>query len=233
MLETKIEELIGQIDFTLHSMINKRQPRTLGEVQLQWQNQQLTFSLDADLHRHQFEELFTWIWDLWCQYGDDEYEFAYFGRDGWERIKLTREEVQGKYKITVRGNDQNTNPQIRLQKAQMILMAQQNPIAIQAGVVTPINIANALKRFYQELDIPNWEELVSMPQPQPPNTAPLFRPRFKDLTDAEKAQVLAQAGIQPDIEGRLLNEENRRQEVGLDQLVKVAQTIGGKGVGGE
>jgi len=221
MLETKIEELIGQIDFTLHSLINKRQPRTLGEVQLQWQNQQLTFSLDADLHRHQFEELFNWIWDLWCQYGDDEYEFAYFGKDGWERIKLTKEEIQGKYKITVRGNDQNTNPQIRLQKAQMVMMAIQNPAAIQAGVITPQNIANAYKLFFQELDIPNWEGLVTMPAPQPPQTAPIFRPRFRDLTDAEKAQILAQLGIQPDIAGRML-EKQRELKAEDDALEKEA-----------
>jgi len=233
MLETKIEELIGQIDFTLQSMINKRQPRTLGEVQMQWQNQQMVFSLDSDIVRTQFEELFNWIWNLWCQYGDDEYEFAYFGREGWEKIKLSREEVQGKYKITVRGNDQNTNPQLRIQKAQMILMAQQNQVAIQAGVITPQNLANAYKRLYQELDIPNWEELVTMPQPQPPKTAPIFRPRFKDLTDAEKAQILAQLGIQPDIQGRALEKEKELQGEDLDQLAKVADMIGGAGIGGE
>jgi hypothetical protein len=44
LLESKIEELVGQVDFTLQSMINKRQPRTLGEVQLQTQNQQMAFS---------------------------------------------------------------------------------------------------------------------------------------------------------------------------------------------
>jgi len=235
LLEAKIEELIGQIDFTLQSMINRRQPRTLGEVQLQWQNMQMVFSLDADIHRHCFEELFNWIWDLWCQYGDDEYEFAYFGKDGWERIKLTREEVQGKYKITVRGNDQNTNPQVRFQKAQLILAAMNNPIAVQSGVITPQNIANAYKRLYQELDIPNWEELVTMPQPQPPQTAPLFRPKFQDLTDAEKAQVLAQLGIQPDIQGRALSKQEEAQQQELEQLEKLGRALkvgGGVPIGG-
>ena len=66
----------------------------------------------------QFTELVNFIWDLWCQYGTDEYEFNYFGENGWEKIKLTKEEIQGRYKISIRGNDKNTNPQERMQKAQ-------------------------------------------------------------------------------------------------------------------
>ena len=225
MLETKIEELLGQPDFTLQSMINKRQPRTLGEVNYQMQSMQTVFTMDVELVRHAFTELFNWIWELWSQYGSDEYEFAYFGENGYEPIKMTREELQGKYKIVIRGNDQNTNPQLRLQKAQMILQAQQQPAALQSGVVTPQNIANAYKRLFQELDIPNWEELVSMPQPQP---QPLpIQAKMDDLTDAEKAQVLARMGVQPDVQGRAMKSratvedkeiEQRTQEI--DNLVK-------------
>jgi hypothetical protein len=228
ILEGKIEELIGQIDYNLQSMINKRQPRTLGEVQLQFQSSQQVFSLDSDMFRTGFEKLFNWIWELWCQYGSDNYEFAYFGKNGYEPIRLTKEETQGKYKITVRGNDQNTNAQMRIQKAQMILMAVQNPMLLQTGVVTPVNLANAMKRFYQELDIPNWEELV-MPAPMimqqmqaqmanPPVADIRIKP--KDLTDAEVAQVLAKRGIQPDVQGRALKSEAIVQEKRVDQGLK-------------
>ena len=226
LLETKIEELIGQIDFTLQSMINRRQPRTLGEVELQKQSSQMVFSLDADIIRTSFEDLFTWIWELWCQYGDDDYEFAYFGQEGWEKIRLTKEEVQGKYTITVRGNDQNTNPQIRIQKAQAVIAGATNPIALQAGVVTPLNLFNSYKRFYQELDIPNWEELITAPeqQPQQPSveqTAPEFRARFKDLADGEKAQVLAAMGVKPDMQHRML----QHQEARADKQAEATQNL--------
>ena len=223
ILETKVEELIGQVDFTLQSMINKRQPRTLGEVQLQQQNMQMVFSLDAELFRMAFEELFNWIWELWCQYGDDSYEFMYFGREGWQPIKLTKEEIQGHYKITVRGNDQNTNPQVRIQKAQMIMMGMQNPIAIQTGVITPLNIANAYKRFYQELDIPNWEELIS--QPQPPQPQPQVKLNMGDMTDAEQAQVLAKQGIRPDVRGRALKSGAIIQEKQQEQKIDTIKTL--------
>jgi len=240
LLESKVEELLGQVDYTLQSMINKRQPRTLGEVNLQANSAQQVFSLDADMCRTAHEQLFNWIWDLWCQYGDDEYEFMYFGKEGWEPIKLSKEEIQGKYKITVRGNDQNTNPQVRIQKAQMILMAQQNQMAIQTGVITPVNIANGLKRFYQELDIPNWEELVS--QPQPPKPQPNVKLDMDNMTDAEQAQVLAKQGIQPDVQGRALKSKAKIQEKGAEQekleaeaiekTVRTLNTIGGTKEGG-
>ena len=252
MLETKVEELIGQVDFTLQSMINKRQPRTLGEVQMQQQNMNMVFSLDAEMHRSSFEELFNWIYELWCQYGEDEYEFAYFGKEGWEKIKLSREEIQGKYKITVRGNDQNTNPQVKMEKAQQIMLGIQNQMAIQMGVITPIHVANAYKRFYQELDIPNWEELVATPeqiqqqmqqqQQQPPPDD--IKLKGDDLTDAEKAQVLKKRGIEADFQGRGLKSRARTEDKQVEHasartkqmkdLADVAASLGGEeGPGGE
>jgi hypothetical protein len=172
-----------------------------------------------------FEELFNWIWELWCQYGDEQYEFAYFGRNGYEPIKMTKEETQGKYKISIRGNDQNTNPQVRLQKTQMIIQMQSNPVALQTGVISPINISNGYKMALQEMDIPNWEELVMPPemiaqqmqqQQQMPQTQDI-RIKPKDLTDAEIAQILQSRKIQPDIEGRALKSESIVQEKRIEQ----------------
>lgn len=238
ILETKVEELIGQVDFSLHSMINKRQPRTLGEVELQQQNMQQVFSLDADMLREGFGDLFNWILDLWSQYGDDVYEFLYLGKEAGkegEKIKLSREETQNKFTITVRGNDQNTNPQVKMQKAQQIMLGVQNQTAIQMGVITPIQVANAYKRFYQELDIPNWEELVVTAEAlaiqlqeqrkvaeekQLRDESDFIRLKAEDLTDAEIAQLLLKRGIQPDIQGRLLNEQNRRQKEDIEQEAK-------------
>jgi len=228
LLETKVQELLGQPDYTLQSMINRRQPRTLGEVQMQSQGMQNMFTLDADLFRMSFEELFNWIWDLWCQYGDEEYTFAYFGKNGYEPIRMTKEETQGKYKITIRGNDQNTNPQLRLQKTQMIIQMQSNPVALQTGVVSPINLANGYKLALQEMDIPNWEELVMPPemiaqqmqaQQQQPQAQDI-RIKPKDLTDAEVAQILQSKGIRPDVQGRALKSEAIVQEKRIDQGAK-------------
>lgn len=220
LLETKVEELIGQVDFTLQSMINKRQPRTLGEVQMQQQNMQQVFSLDADMFRNQFAELINFIYELWCQYGEDNYEFMYFGQMAQgERIKLTKEELQGKYMITIRGNDQNTNPQVRLQKAQMILADTYQ--ALQMGLVSPQAAMNARMRALQELGIENPEEFAIPPQPQQPQ--PQVRVNARDLTDGEMAQVMQKMGIQPDIQGRAMDSKEEQDELRFDQLERIAK----------
>jgi len=229
ILESKIEELIGQIDYGLQSMINRRQPRTAFEVQGQQQNAATVFSLDADLYTESFTELFNMVWDLWCQYGSDQEEFSYFGENGWEQIRLSREEVQGKYKLILRGNDQNFNPQVRQDRAAMIMQSTLNPVALQMGIVQPQNVYNAYKKFYQTLDIPNWQEFVTDPQimqqmnpPKPP--PPPVKINMEDLTDAEASQVKAAYGIQPDVQGMQLaaqdeiaNEEHQK----LVDLLKI------------
>jgi hypothetical protein len=229
ILEGKIQELIGQTDFTLQSMVNKRQPRTLGEVELQAQSQQTVFSLDSDLVRESMNELFNWIWDLWCQFGSDYYEFSYFGKEGWEKIRLSREEVQGKWTITVRGTDNNTNPQMRIQKAQTMIQMCSNPVALQMGVVGPMQLMESYKRAYQEMDISDWQKLVN-PQPQPmPNPdqqqqeppEPLIVPKFADLEEGEQAQVLTSLGIKPDIDSMMLNRQKELAE--LQHTVKLGE----------
>ena len=229
ILETKIEELVGQIDFGLQSMINRREPRTKGEVDLQQQSAQVITTLDADTHAMCFQELFNWIWELWCQYGSDEYTFRYFADKklptGYD-VKLGKEEIQGKYKIKIRGNDQNTNPQLRIQKASQILQASTNQIALSTGVVSPQNLSNAYKRFYQELDIEGWEEFVTdigspevqkqrqqQQQEQGLNPELLVKLlKTGELTDMEEAQVLGMLRIQPDAKGRALQKQTTKAD---------------------
>jgi hypothetical protein len=233
ILESKIEELIGQVDYSLQSMINRRQPRTAFEVSQQQSSMQNVFSLDADLYIESFSELFNMVWDLWCQYGNDQEEFAYFGENGWEQIRLTREEIQGKYKLVLRGNDQNFNPQVRQERANQIMMSTLNPVALQMGVVQPQNVYNAYKKFYQTLDIPNWQEFVTDPAqlqqmnpPKPP--PPPVKMEMADLTPAEAAQVKGASGIQPDIQGmkmskdeELSDKQMERKNIQHDQLAEL------------
>ena len=233
MLEGKISELNGTVDFNLQSMINKREPRTKFEAQEHTADAAKTSSLDATYHTDQFEELFNWVWELWCMYGDDEYEFAYFGNTGLETIKINREEIQGNYTIKVRANDQNVNPQQRVFKAQSVVAAQQNEIAIQMGIVTPQTMAEAMKRYYQELGVDNWEQLVNQPQPQPQPLPQATQPKFADLKEGEQAQVLQRSGIQPDIQGRMMEKEQEQQQQELENLTTAAGLFEGRATGGQ
>jgi hypothetical protein len=123
---------------------------------------------------------------------------------------------------------------MRLQKAQAIQMATSNPVYIQSGVVSPIEMANGLKRFYQELDVPNWEELIVPAQQIQQNmqramqTPPPDDIKFKaeDLTDAEQAQLLARKGIKPDIPGRALEAKDEEDAEKVEGYLKVMDTVG-------
>ena len=205
LLNLEVQETVGQIDFSLQSIINKRQPRTLGEVEQQVSASGNVFSMDARHYISGFGELFAMILELWSQFGPDSYEFNYFGDTAnGERIKLTKEEVQNKFNIVVRGNDQAINPNVKIQKAQQILAASTNPLLLQLGIVGPQQIANGLKRFYQALDIEAVEDLINMqPQPQQQDPAASIDSKiFKEMTEGEQAQVLQRLGITPDIADR-------------------------------
>lgn len=237
LLETKATELIGQTDFALQSLINKREPRTLGEVQLQQQSNQSVFSLDAQLFIESFGELFSMIYELWVQYGPDEYEFIYFGEDpvNGETVKLSKEEIQNKYTIVVRGNDTNTNPSVRLQKAQQILAAVTNPVLIQTGVVSPQQIAAGVAEFFKELDISSPERFINV-QPVPDQSAQQIEQQkllanmvgknFKELTSAEQAQILSQIGIDPDVDGRDAAEEEDNALKEAEFVQKLGMKVG-------
>lgn len=227
ILEMKIEELIGQIDFGLQSMVNRRQPRTAYEVGQQGQSAQLVFSLDADTYTESFSELFSMVWDLWCQYGNDQEEFMYFGQNGWEKIRLSREEVQGKYKIIVRGNDQNFNPESRREKAMMIMQTSLNPIALQSGVVQPKNLYNIFKKFYQTLDEAAWMEYITDPSklPPPPPPPPDVPIKPENLTPAELADVKKKLNIQPDVQGMMMMHSDQNAKEALDAQKQKAEIV--------
>jgi len=210
MLEAKTGELFGQVDYSLQSMINRRQPRTAEEVGEQANSSRQVFSLDAETTLESFSELWQWYADLWFQYGNDQKVIQYFGEDGFETIQLKREEIQG-MKFLVRGNDRNTNPQVKMQTAQLIL--QDVYAAVQTGTATPQNIFNARRRFYQALGEVRPDLYVSQPQPpKPPQPSPeIIKSIFDKLTPMEQAQIKQLIGIQPDIKGSSAeNELNQR-----------------------
>lgn len=224
LLETKVQDMVGQVDFSLQSIINKRQPRTLGEVEQQSLQAAGVFGLDSKHFINSFSEIFEMIFELWARFGPDNYDFVYLGGSArGERLKITREEIQGKYTLKVRGNDQNTNPQVKVSKAQQILAAVTNPLLLQLGVISPQNVANGIKRFYQALDIEDWDELITNnPQPPPSDPRQAIKPNFQELTHAEQAQVLESYGVQADGLGR------DREVVGklIDQATDIVNKVG-------
>ncbi len=220
LLKTDIQELLGQMDYSVQSVINKRQPRTLGEVQMQQQSANTVFSLDVSIFTAALTELFTQILELCQQYMPERVYALISGENGVEPIHLTRDEIQGKYTILVRGNDINSNPVLRAQKALARAQLLLSEVPLKMGIVTPFNAYNILKRYLQDDGELAWKELITQPQQQPPPPAPavsIIKPDFDSLTDAEQAELLTQIGLKPDITGRALKSRAITEDKAADQ----------------
>jgi hypothetical protein len=201
MLKTTIQEYLGQLDYSVQSMINKRQPRTLGEVQMQSQAANMVFSLDASMFANSLTEMFTQILELCQQYMPERIYTLVVGQDGVQPLNISRDEIQGKYHIYCRGNDINSNPQLRAQKTFARVQVLLNPQTMQIGVVTPMNAFEVLKNYLQSDGELAWQSMISPPQPPPPPPPPV-QVSMEDLTDGEQAQVVERIGIIPDPKGR-------------------------------
>lgn len=205
-LQAETEELLGEVNFTLQSQINKRQPRTGTEVEAQVQGAMPSTNLEGDMIMEGFNDLIQKVFALWCKYGPDDYEFQYFGpsQNGqFETIKLKKEELQG-HIISLRGNDANTNPQVRMQKAAQILQMTMDPISLQMGITTPQNVYAAKREAYLQMGV-NPDLYVTQPQPPKPPQPPVSKIQLgaEDLTPVELMQLKQQLGLQPDVKGNL------------------------------
>jgi len=233
LLKTVIQEYLGQMDYSVQSMINKRQPRTLGEVQMQSQAANMVFSLDAAMFANSLTEVFTQILELCQQYMPERIFTLIVGQEGIQPLKISRDEIQGKYHIVCRGNDINSNPQLKAQKAFARVQVLLNPQLAMTGVVNPMNIFNILKNYLQADGELAWQGMITPPQPPPPQPLPV-KVDMDNLEDGEKAQVLARMGIKPDMMGRqlksksILQEKSMEQETAkVDNLTKIVDAIGG------
>jgi len=236
MLKSTIQEYLGQMDYSVQSIINKRQPRTLGEVQMQAQAANTVFSLDVALFTSALSQVYTQLLEFCQQYMPERIFALISGENGIEPLHLTRDEIQGKYNIICRANDTTGNPILRMQNSMARTQMLMSEIPMQTGIVTPMNVYNVLKRYLQDSQELGWKELISEPQPAPSPLPPNVAPQFDSLTDQEQAQILQRLGIQPDVQGRALKSSaivqekaSEQQSQRVEDLSKVMDMIGSPG----
>ena len=209
LLKSEIQELYGQVDYSLQSQINRREPRTASEATQAQQSANLVFSLDSTLFGESMSELFGQIVGLTQQYLQDSVYFQVVGEG--QTVHLTREEIQGEFQVRIRGNDVNTNGARRLEMAQAKIQMLANPYSIQSGMYTPVNHYYALKEYLQETGDVFWDKKISVPQPPPPPSPPPaitnIKTNFAELSPTEKAQVLVSAGIKPDLQAHIMDKQ--------------------------
>jgi len=225
LLKTTIQEYLGQMDYSVQSMINKRQPRTLGEVQMQSQAANVVFSLDATIFANALSEIYSQILELCQQYMPERVFALVVGEQGVEPIRMSRDEIQGKYTMVARGNDVTSNPQLRIQDAMQDVQVLLSEVPLQTGVVNPMNVYQILKRYLQAKGELAWQALISQPQQPPPAVAPEIRMTMDDLTEGEQAQVLQSRNVKPDIQGRALRSQAIIQDKDVEQDKTKAETL--------
>jgi len=178
-------------------------------------------------------EIFTQILELCQQYMPERIFTLIVGQEGIQPLNISRDEIQGKYNIVCRGNDINSNPSLKAQKAFSRVQILLNPQLSSTGVVSPMNVFNILKNYLQADGELAWQGMITSPQPQPPQPLPV-KVDMDNLEDGEKAQVLARMGIKPDMMGRQLKSKSILQEKSMEQettkvgnLTKIVDAIGG------
>lgn len=219
LLKSEIQELFGQIDFSLQSLINRREPRTAAEVTSQQQSNASVFNLDALMFSESMSEMFQQIVQLTQQFLPEKVFFSVVGEG--QPVHMTREEIKGGYQARVRGNDINTSPATRLQMTQARFAFLAQPPFLQSGIVTPQNLYMLAKKYLQDTGEYMFQSLITQPPPPQPHMPPpaitLIKPKFDELTDAEQGQVLESGGIQPDHQGRALEKAQELHEMSQNE----------------
>ncbi len=95
----------------------------------------------------------------------DGFQFRILGDDGsqyWETID-SKDQLCGLYDFEIESNSANSNKQIQIEQSAQILQTIANPLFIQMGMVTPINLYNAVKNLFSAQGIRDYSKYVSKP----------------------------------------------------------------------
>jgi len=209
MLKAEAQELLGTPDYSMQSLINRRQPRTAQEVGAQQQSAQTVFSLYAMMWAYSLSEVFNQSLQLTQQYLPQEVWFTVTGDN--QAIRLSRDEIQGEYLSKVRANDLAVNASQRVQLVEKMTMYLSQPMFTGTGIVGPENIFQIGKRFLQGIGEFGWQGILTPPQNIPPKGPPPPITQIKvnsaDLSPKELSQVLASGGIEPDLEAHVMDKQ--------------------------
>lgn len=101
-------------------------------------------------------------------------EFRITGDDGADYFLTikSREELAGMYDFELEANSSNSNPTLRLQRANQIYQITQNPMDLQLGIVSPRQRYEAVKNLLQAMDVRDPGRYIQ----EPPNNPRIYTP---------------------------------------------------------
>ncbi len=155
------------------------------------------------------------------------FDFRITGDDGhgyWKQVK-SKEELCGMYDFELEANSANSNKMVQIEQANQIYATLNNPLLIQLGIVSPLNIYNALKFKLQVEGTRDFGRFISKPQGQMRIYTPI------ELLDATLAGVDLPLGPEQDLQGfialceEFLNDDHLLGQFGQQHLAAMVKKM--------
>lgn len=161
------------------------------------------------------------------------FTFRILGDDGSEFFETirTRDAIAGDYDFELEPNSANSNKAIQIEQANNVYATIMNPLLIQLGVVSPIEIFNALKSKLQTEGIRDFSRYIRKPSGQ----MQIFTPQ--EIADMALLGIEVKLGPEQDLQGfldyfqyivdhdELLGQFNEQQTVRLGLKAQEAQAM--------
>jgi len=129
LLRNFMEAYVGSPDLALTSLQGQQsQSKTATEIATIQELSQVSLSYHATIVQQRMQRVHGQVWDLWNQFGPDEFFFRLTGENP---VRLTKYEMQGNFDIIPRGSVGTTNPILEEQRAL-------NRLTVAAQIVKPV-----------------------------------------------------------------------------------------------
>jgi hypothetical protein len=192
-------------------------------------------NLDVFLRRMNrgWRRVLTYLFHLLQQKLPPGFQFRVLGDDGntyWEQVESPRE-LEGMFDFEIEPNSANSNRTIQVEVANSILQTIANPLFIQIGIVTPLELYEALKNKFKVEGIRDFGKFIKKPE----GFTRLFTP--EEVANRILAGVDVRLGPEQDLGGfveyvqyivdndELLGQFNEDQAVALVKKQREAQAM--------
>lgn len=151
-LRTFVESYLGGPDYGLTGNSTLTEARTAEEIRAVQGQARQSLAMRGLLLKLAYDEAFTEIFNLWHTIGPEEVYIRVTGGD--EPIRLTKEDLQGKYILQCTGTIGSSDPTAEAQKAQarILLLAQIKQAGLM-GLEYDINMGELIRDWMEKDDI--------------------------------------------------------------------------------
>lgn len=162
-LRTWSEDYIGGPDYGLAESGSMSEPRTAEEIRAIGSKARMSLSMRGLQMQLCYKKIWGEFFDLWHSVGPETVYVRVTGGD--EPIKLTKEELQGKFFFQCTGTIGTSDPQYEAQRAQarLIILAQLKPLA---EPQYEINLGEAIADWLEKDDLRLMKRVVRKRSPE-------------------------------------------------------------------